>query len=75
MNQINLFDLTGKVAIVTGGAGLLASEHAIALTAHGAKVILADFNLDKCKEAVQTLAKEDVEAVAKFCDVINKESW
>ncbi|MDB5193824.1 MAG: NAD(P)-dependent dehydrogenase, short-chain alcohol dehydrogenase family [Segetibacter sp.] len=75
MNQINLFDLTGKVAIVTGGAGLLASEHAIALTAHGAKVILADFNLDKCKVAVEALSKEGVETTAKFCDVTKKESW
>ena len=42
MNQPNLFDLTNRVAIITGGGGLLASEHAIALHAYGAKIILAD---------------------------------
>ena len=34
------FDLTGRVAIVTGGAGLLAAEHAKALSAFGAIVVL-----------------------------------
>jgi NAD(P)-dependent dehydrogenase (short-subunit alcohol dehydrogenase family) len=75
MNELNLFDLSGRVAIVTGGGGLLASEHAIALHAHGAKIVLADFNEDKCNSAVQTLVKEGVDAVAKVCDVTKKESW
>ena len=56
----NLFDLTGRVAIVTGGAGLLASEHAIALAAHGARVALADVNIDKCQAAVQVLKDSGV---------------
>jgi NAD(P)-dependent dehydrogenase (short-subunit alcohol dehydrogenase family) len=75
MDKINLFDLTDRVAIITGGGGLLASEHAIALAAYGAKVILADFNEDKCNQAVETLSKEGVTAAAKFCDVTKKESW
>jgi NAD(P)-dependent dehydrogenase (short-subunit alcohol dehydrogenase family) len=45
----NLFDLTGKVAFITGGAGLLATEHALALNEYGAKV-LCDINLDKANE-------------------------
>jgi len=73
--SINLFDLTDRVAIITGGAGLLASEHAIALSSYGAKIILADFNLDKCKEAVTVLQKNGINAQAKFCDVTKKESW
>lgn len=70
-----LFDLTNKVAIVTGGAGLLGSEHAIALSHQGAKVILADFNVEKCQEAVESLTSEGVSAIAKFCDVTKKDSW
>ncbi len=73
--SINLFDLTDRVAIITGGAGLLASEHAIALSSYGAKIILADFNLDKCKDAVAVLQKNGINAQAKFCDVTKKESW
>jgi len=75
MNNINLFDLSGRVAIVTGGAGLLASEHAIALAAYGAKVILADFNKEKCEAAVDVLKQQGIDATAKFCDVTKKESW
>lgn len=75
MNHLNLFDLTGRVAIITGGAGLLASEHAIALQAHGATVVLADFNTDKCKAAVDVLQKEGTTAYAAYCDVTSKESW
>jgi NAD(P)-dependent dehydrogenase (short-subunit alcohol dehydrogenase family) len=75
MNELNLFDLSGRVAIVTGGAGLLASEHAISLHGHGATVILADFNEEKCRLAAEALAKDGVHVTAKFCDVTKKESW
>ncbi len=73
--SINLFDLTDRVAIITGGAGLLAYEHAIALSAYGAKIILTDFNEDKCKMAVAELQKLHINAVAKYCDVTQKQSW
>lgn len=75
MNDTGLFDLSGRVALVTGGAGLLGSQHAIALHQYGAKVIMADFNLEKCNEAVENLKKEGIEAAAMFCDVTKKESW
>lgn len=75
MNQPNLFDLTNRVALITGGAGLLAGEHAIALNAYGAKVILADFNLEKCEAVVQELKANGVDAFARYCDVTKKESW
>lgn len=37
-----LFDLTGRVAIITGGAGMLGKQHASALAEAGATIILAD---------------------------------
>jgi NAD(P)-dependent dehydrogenase (short-subunit alcohol dehydrogenase family) len=70
-----LFDLTDRVAIITGGAGLLASEHAIALSEFGAKVVLADFNEEKCNEAIEILKQQNINAIAKYCDVTQKESW
>src|SRR5690349_6760278 len=71
----DIFDLTNKVAIITGGAGLLAAEHAKALCSYGAKVILADVNEVKCTEAAQELQKDKLHVDAKKCDVTSKESW
>lgn len=70
-----MFSLAGKVAIVTGGAGLLATEHAIALYSQGAVVVLADFNEEKCNAAAAALQQQGVQAAAKYCNVTSKESW
>ena len=75
MNELNLFDLTGRVAVITGGAGLLAAEHAIALAAYGAKIVMADLNEEKCKQSVEILSKDGVQGFAMECDVTKKESW
>jgi NAD(P)-dependent dehydrogenase (short-subunit alcohol dehydrogenase family) len=69
----NLFDLTGKIALITGGAGLLGSEHAIALASHGAKVYLADINEEKCQEKAVKIEFEDIYPIK--LDVTSKENW
>lgn len=71
----NLFDLTNKTAIITGGAGLLAAEHAKALSMYGANVILADINLEKCEAAAQQLQQQEVKVTAMHCDVTSAQSW
>ena len=38
----NLFDLTGKTAVITGGAGLLGQKHAEAIKSAGGSVVLTD---------------------------------
>lgn len=70
-----LFDLTGRTAIVTGGAGLLATEHARALLAYGATVVLADIQPEHCIAAADQLRNEGWDAHAMHCDVTSKESW
>ena len=37
-----LFDLTGKTAVITGGAGLLGKKHAEAIREAGGNVVLTD---------------------------------
>ena len=46
-----LFDLTGKVALITGGSRGLGLEMVRAFAAHGADVIIASRKLDACEAA------------------------
>jgi len=45
----NLFDLTGKVAVITGGAGLLGRQHAEAIAEFGGTNVILDTNYDEAK--------------------------
>ena len=70
-----MFDLTGKVAVITGGAGLLGREFAKALLTYGAKVILWDVNKQKGQEALEDI-RADVEGQIDFIktDITDKKS-
>jgi NAD(P)-dependent dehydrogenase (short-subunit alcohol dehydrogenase family) len=70
-----LFDLSGKIAFITGGAGLLATEHALALNEFGAKIILADINLDKSTDVKTNLEAHNCQVDFIKCDVTSKQSW
>jgi NAD(P)-dependent dehydrogenase (short-subunit alcohol dehydrogenase family) len=75
-NQNSMFRLDGKVAIVTGGAGLLGEEHAIALSEFGAKVVLADINVEMCTQRAQEIStSNERQALGCYCDVTRKDSW
>jgi NAD(P)-dependent dehydrogenase (short-subunit alcohol dehydrogenase family) len=45
MNK-NLFDLTGRVAVITGGSGLLGQQHAEAIANAGGIPVLADIRIE-----------------------------
>lgn len=68
----NLFDLTGRVAIVTGGAGFLGKEFARTLAEAGAHVVIADVNQEAAEAVAKQLTKTG--ALAVQTDVTNKES-
>ncbi len=51
------FDLTGRTALITGGAGLLGGEHATALLASGAAVVLTDVSEAALASARETLMR------------------
>ena len=51
----NLFDLTGKTALITGAGGLLGPKHAEAIVEYGGTVILTDHHLDRAVEKEQQI--------------------
>jgi len=67
----NLFNLTGKVALITGGGGLLGPKHAEAIVEYGGKVILADWHEDRAKEKAEAIGPN---ATYEYIDVTNRES-
>jgi NAD(P)-dependent dehydrogenase (short-subunit alcohol dehydrogenase family) len=50
-----LFDLTGRVAVITGGGGLLGLQHAMAIAAAGGIPILLDISEEPAKSAASRL--------------------
>ena len=53
-----LFDLAGRVAVITGGAGLLGREHAAAIAGAGGSVVLADVSGERAEEAAYNHARQ-----------------
>ena len=67
-------DLSGKVAFVTGGGGVLCSEFAKALAANGAKVAVCDLRVEAAQKVVDEIKAEGGEAMAVGANVLDKES-
>lgn len=70
----NLFDIEGKVTVITGGAGVLCSEMARSLGKRGAKVAVLDIDEDKLKELDEELTDGNVDHLTLQTDVLDKES-
>ena len=52
-----MFDLTGKVVVITGGAGILGTRMSQALVACGARLAIIDRHADKAAELAQALGE------------------
>ena len=69
-----MFDLKGRVAIVTGGNGGIGLGMAKGLGLAGARVAIAARNAEKSRAAVETLAGLGAEAIAVTVDVADEAS-
>jgi 2-deoxy-D-gluconate 3-dehydrogenase len=68
-----MFDLAGRVAILTGGAGMLGRQYTRTLLAAGAKVVVADANAAQAESAAQeAVAEVGGEALGWAVDVRDK---
>ena len=68
------FDLTGKAAIVVGGAGGIGEATARMYASKGAKVAIVDCK-DTCPEVAEAITKDyGVKTIGVKCDVTSQES-
>jgi len=73
MHVKDLFDLRGKVAIVTGGGRGIGQFIATGLAEAGANVVLASRKVANCEKEAEELAKLGVKTLAVQCDMAKKE--
>ena len=69
VNVKQLFDLTGRVAIVTGGSIGLGRQMAEGLAEMGADLVLCARKQERCHQAAEELQQLGVKAIALGCDV------
>jgi NAD(P)-dependent dehydrogenase (short-subunit alcohol dehydrogenase family) len=69
----SLFDLTGKVAVITGSSRGIGRAIAERMAEHGAKVVVTSRKLDACEEVVNAIKAKGGEAVAIACNISRKE--
>lgn len=68
------YDISGKTAVVTGGAGVLCAAMCRALAAAGAKVAVLDLNAEAAESLAAELRSTGAEAIGVTCNVLDKAS-
>jgi 2-deoxy-D-gluconate 3-dehydrogenase len=71
---LELFDLTGRVAVVTGGAGLLGAQFCQTLAEAGASVVVADLNAQAGNRLARSFQERGCHAIPIECDVTDPDS-
>ena len=74
MAAAELFDLTGKVAVITGGAGGIGLVYAEALCEAGASVVIADLDASAAGQVASELVARGHAAIGVAVDVRSDES-
>jgi len=69
-----LFDLSERVAIVTGGAGLLGAEFAHTLAEAGAAVVIADLDAEGASKTAEKICSADRQCLAAPTDITAPDS-
>jgi len=75
MDYINkLFGVKDKVAVLTGGGGVLAGEMARGFLSAGAKVALLDINEDNLRNKINEYKKSSDELIGVKCNVLDEDN-
>jgi NAD(P)-dependent dehydrogenase (short-subunit alcohol dehydrogenase family) len=73
MSVLDLFDLRGKVSIITGGGDGLGRMIATGLAEAGSDIVICSRKLDKCEETAHELEKLGIKSLAIQCDISRDE--
>ena len=70
MSASNLFDMTGRVAIVTGAVGLLGAKHCEVLASAGANVVCLDMKVEEANALAADLSERfSTRCIGVACDI------
>jgi gluconate 5-dehydrogenase len=69
---MNQFDLTGKIALVTGASYGIGYAIATGLAGAGAKIVFNDINQDLVDKGIAAYKADGIEAIGYVCDVTNE---
>src|SRR5258708_29218023 len=69
---MTLFDLSGKVAVITGPRGGIGRAMAEIFAEAGAKMVISGRNLEPCQEVVAAIEAKGGEATAITCRISDK---
>ena len=72
--MVDKFDLTGKVALVTGGCGMIGSAIALSLAEAGADIAVADIKLDKYEQQAAKIRATGRKTIGVTVDVTQEKS-
>lgn len=70
---MSLFDLAGKVAVITGASRGIGRAIAERMAEHGAKIVVSSRKLEACEKVAAAIEEAGGEAVAVGCDIARKE--
>jgi len=71
---LDLFALEGRVALVTGGAGVLGGAMARGLAAAGARMAILGRRIEACEQVANEIRRDGGEALAVVGDVLDRTS-
>ncbi|MBL4821883.1 MAG: SDR family oxidoreductase [Gammaproteobacteria bacterium] len=70
---MSLFDLSGKVALITGSTKGIGKAIAQRMADHGARVVISSRNQDACDEVAEGIRSTGGEAIAIACNINHSE--